>query len=293
MDTPTLAEQEYHRSKLLAWNPRQIDLQRDAADWAALAPPEHDALVRFVGLFDAVQSTALRHLPALALALARRGHPVSDLQCLAAQVWETARHVEWHGRWLADVGRAGGPLAVAGDDHYQALVAQDLPTYLDLVLTDHGSVAVTRAAVTYHLVCAGVVLEPAMGELARALRAHDILPGLTYGLDLVRRDLARHADVGSDLVARVVAEAAADGGPRPPHAGGDGPEAAPPIDLRGMLAPPLRLAAGTLAAVFRPWGTTAPLGIDLDRMADAARAAVGTRLARIEAAAPAADDAAG
>lgn len=302
MDTSSAAEQAYHRGKLLAWNPRQIDLARDAADWAGLAPPEHVALLGFTRLFEAVQATALRHLPALAIALDRRGHPVADLQCLAAQVWETARHVEWHARWLAEVGRPAVPAAFADDDHFRALVAEDLPACLDLVLVDHGDLAVARAVATYHLVCAAALLEPAMGEVARALRVHDVLPGLTYGLDLARRDLVGHADVGADLLARVLGTPGSASGANPPTVAGkapppgvgaltDGPGA--PIDLRRVLAPPLQLAAGTLAAVFHPWGAVAPLGVDLDRVADAARAGLAARLGRIGLATTGSGEAAG
>lgn len=263
LDHSSLAMREFHKSKHLVWNPRQIEMARDTADWAALADPERELITRLLTLFAATQDTALRHLPALSLALSRRGAPTGDLLAAAAHLAETARHVDAYDRWLAEL--SGGPdrMVFMSDPHVQALIDEDLPAWLSALVNDDSDTALMRALCTCHLVAQGVVVEAGHAALARALRAHELLPGLSYMLDLVRRDLSGHADVAADWLARMVEE----------------PTPAVTVDaLRAFLGPQLHGVAGIFAAVFAPWGQQIPLGIDLDRLAEDARGPLGARL---------------
>jgi ribonucleotide reductase beta subunit family protein with ferritin-like domain len=263
LDHNSLAMREFHRSKLLVWNPRQIEMARDSADWAALADPERELITRLLTLFDATQSAALRHLPALSLALHRRGAPPDDLLAAAAQLAETARHVDAYDRWLTEL--SGGPDSPVfmSDPHVRALIDEDLPAWLDALVADDSDAALMRALCMCHLVAEGVLVEAGHAALARALRAHELLPGLCYMLDLVRRDIARHADVAADWLARLV---------------GDVTPAVTMDAIRSFLGPQLHGIAGIFAAVFAPWGQRIPLGIDLDRLAEDARGPLGARL---------------
>lgn len=281
LDTGSPAYKAWHKARLLAWEPRTIDLKRDRADWAALAKAERALITRVTGAMADLHLAMLAALPALSLGLERRGALLADRLCAAGQLAETARAVEWSERWRAGVAgaareagaappagdeRAPAPahLPLASDDHYQALVAQDLPTWFGALLSDSSDAALARALATGQLVVQGLLAEGLLGGLGRALRRHEILPGLTYGSDLVRRDLSRHADSGADWLAELAAR------------GGTSSAA-----LRAQLTPQLHFAAGILAALFRPWPAGIPLGLDLEALAEEARAALGRRLERV------------
>ncbi len=216
---PALAA--YHTSKHMAWNPRQIEMGRDVRDWAALAEPERDVVTRLLYLFGAAQSTALVHLPALSVALARRAAPPGDLVAAAAQLAEVARHVDAYDRWLVELAGDIEPPLFAADPHYRALIEEDLPAWLDMLLADDGDAALMRALCTCHLVVAGVLIEAGHAALAAALRRHELLPGLCLMLDYVRRDVARHADVGAGWLGALVGMVG-EGGPGSGDAAGSG-----------------------------------------------------------------------
>lgn len=284
LDTRSPAYKAWHKARLLAWEPRTIDLKRDRADWAALAEAERALVTRVTGTLADLHRAMLAAVPALSIGLDRRGAPLADRLCAAGQLAETARALEWSELWRGGVAGVTGDAPEAGtakreaddrapaqelhpvpsDDHYQALVAQDLPTWFTALLSDSSDGALARALATGHLVVQGLLAEGLLGGLARALRRHEILPGLTYGTDLIRRDLSRHADSGADWLA----ELAAQGG-------------ISSADLRAQLGPQLHFAAGILAVLFRPWPAGIPLGLDLEALAEEARAALGRRLERV------------
>jgi len=260
LDPYAPALREFHKSKLLAWNPRQIELAEDARDWAELAAPEHDTIVRTVALLFGVQSTVAAHLASLLVGLRRRGYPLEESLFGGAQLFEVARQVDAFDRWLVEVGAVVEPLDYGGASaDYRALTREALPGALDALLSDPGDAALARALCVCHLLTEGMLVDGSLSELSRTLRRHEILPGLTLMLDLCRRDTLRHVDWAVETLARLSV-------------------AGEPLPLREVLAYHVPQVAGIFAAVFAPWGRRIPLGFDLDRLADEARAQLAARL---------------
>jgi ribonucleoside-diphosphate reductase beta chain len=98
--------------RLGTWDPADVDLTRDAADWAALAPDEQDLLLRLSAQFGAgEESVAADLLPLVGWAVAQ-GRTEDEL-FLASYLWEEAKHVEAFDRFLREVACVEGSL-----EHY-------------------------------------------------------------------------------------------------------------------------------------------------------------------------------
>lgn len=242
----------YHKAKTLAWDPQQIDLTQDLADWDSLNEREQqlvfDLSQRFLGgeqavthdlapLLIAIRKVQHEHKPAL--------FSMQDEMFLCAQLFEEAKHVEWFERWWANFDQTGARSVMMATGAYAELFEQRLPSALNRVLTDHSSVALTAAFCTYHMIIEGVLAETGYHGYKRALHDHGLMPGTVRAVELVQRDEARHIAYGIHALQRLLAAQ--------PH-------------LRDVVDDTLNsllpLALEIISDIFAPYGDNIPFGID-------------------------------
>ena len=83
------------------WNPAEIDLQRDAADWQTLTGDEQGILLHLTSLFQAGEEAVTLDLLPLIATIAREGRLEEELY-LATFLWEEAKHVDFFDRTLRE-----------------------------------------------------------------------------------------------------------------------------------------------------------------------------------------------
>ncbi|CAN5549019.1 R2-like ligand-binding oxidase [soil metagenome] len=189
----------YQKAKQLGWDPREVDLTADIADWRHLDDAQREAALRACALFLGGEEAVAADLAPLLIRLRREPGQRAACFFLASQIWEEAKHAEFFARWIEEV--AGG----ADLDHYlspshRRLFGEVLPQSLDALLTDESPEALVRAITTYHLIIEGTLAESGYEGFYRCFRDANILPGLVRGIQLVQRDEARHIAFGIDLL---------------------------------------------------------------------------------------------
>lgn len=110
----------WEKSKRLGvWNPADVDLERDRADWGSLDEGRRDVLLRLMALF---------------------------------QAGEEAKHVDAFRRFFDDVARHAGDLSHYHTPAYRELFYRELPHALAALDEDPAPAAQARASVTYHMI---------------------------------------------------------------------------------------------------------------------------------------------
>ena len=196
----------YHEAKRLgAWDPRGLDLRRDAADWARFTVAERDVLLRLTVLFQAAEESMTRDLLPLVLTVVREDRLEEQL-FLTTFLSEEARHTEFFRRVLDEVCRQSGDLQRYQTPSFRRLFAEQLPEAMQRLLADPAPAAQAEALVTYSLVGEGVLGDAGYHLFATALAAGDRMPGFRDGLARAQADEARHMAYGLFLLSRLVAE---------------------------------------------------------------------------------------
>ena len=186
------------------WNPRYIDLARDAEDWAALGAPERDFLLRLTALCRAGDEGAtLSRLPKLLMEPDEER--LEEELSLTSVMWEEARHVEIFRRFFAEVApgsaREGGHRSIA----YCKLVHDALPASLVRMRTEGTAEAQAEALAAYDLIVLGVLAETGYRAFAAWLDRTGGLPGMRSAVDHLTRDASRHVSEGVERMRALVA----------------------------------------------------------------------------------------
>lgn len=198
------AMRDYHKAKRLAWDPSDIDLRPDQADWPTLTDTERDALLRLCALFLSGEEAVTADLAPLLLALRGPDGRLEEQMFLTTQLFEEAKHVEFFDRWLTDVVAAPVDRSLYQAAAYRALFYDELPRALDRLLIDTSPQAQVEAVTTYHMIVEGVLAETGYQVVAQAVSARAMLPGLVQGITLIQRDEARHIAFGIALLERLI-----------------------------------------------------------------------------------------
>ena len=206
----------YQKAKRLAWDPADVDLARDRADWDRVRR-EHageryaEQILQLLALFHAGEESVTRTLSAYAGAASRAGLGVGAELHLAAQLFEEAKHYEFFARYFVEVlgedaeaaRRAlvpAAPQAVLVDDLdavSERLRREDDPARLPAVLAE---------ALTHYMGVVEAMLARTGYEGAHAaLAARGWMPGLQEGFRLIRRDEGRHVAFGIHALRHLVA----------------------------------------------------------------------------------------
>jgi ribonucleoside-diphosphate reductase beta chain len=257
----------WHKAKKLGvWDPRDIGLEQDAADWLGLREEERDVLLRLTSLFQAGEEGVALDLLPLMMVMADEQRLEEELY-LTSFLWEEAKHVEMFRRFFDEVAYEKGDLARYHTPSYRRIFYDALPTAMRRLREDGSPEAQAEASVTYNMIVEGVLAETGYRAYGAMLERGGILPGMQQAVAFLKRDESRHLAYGVFLLSRLVAE----------H--GDPVWAA--IERRmGLLLEP---AVGIIAEAFAAYPVM-PFGLDIEEFTGYAMAQFQRRLARIAAA---------
>ena len=196
----------YEKAKRLGvWNPSDIDLTQDVQDWQKLDERERDLMLRVTSLFLAGEEGITVDLLPLVMAIAREGRLEEELY-LTTFLWEEGKHVDFFSRFLDEVAQPDGELHGYLTPSYRAIFYEALPEAMSALVADPSPEAQVRASVTYNMIVEGVLAETGYHAYFEALERNDLLPGLREGVQLIKRDEARHIAYGIFLLSRLIAE---------------------------------------------------------------------------------------
>ena len=206
----------YEKAKRLGiWNPSDIDLTRDQADWSTLKEDERDLILRLLAMFVAGEEAVTLDLLPLIRVLAREGR-LEEEMFLTTFLFEEAKHTDFFRRFLDEVALLPSPLGdelgVRSDlsryhtDNYTHIFYHALPAALSALEADPAPSAQICASVTYNMVVEGVLAETGYHAFFTMLERNDVMPGLRKGISLLKQDESRHIAYGVYLLSRLVAE---------------------------------------------------------------------------------------
>jgi len=202
-DTPAM--RLFEKAKRFGiWNPAEIDLRQDAADWQLLAPDEQWILLHLTSLFQAGEEAVTLDLLPLIATVAREGRLEEEMY-LTTFLWEEAKHVDFFDRTLREVMGAPGDQSRFHSASYRRLFYEALPGTLSRLWTDGSAEAQIRAAVTYNMVTEGVLAETGYHAYFTVLQRNGLMPGQVEGITLLKQDESRHIAYGLYLISRLIA----------------------------------------------------------------------------------------
>ncbi|HKW41055.1 MAG TPA: R2-like ligand-binding oxidase [Gemmatimonadales bacterium] len=195
----------YHEAKRLgAWDPRSLDLRRDASDWARFTVAERDVLLRLTVLFQAAEESMTRDALPLLFAVMKEDRLEEQL-FITTFLAEEAKHTEFFRRVLDEVCHQSGDLQRYQTPSFRRLFAEQLPLAMQRLLTDPSPAAQAEALVTYSLVGEGVLGDAGYHLFTTALAPADLMPGFRDGLARSQADEARHMTYGLYRLSHLVA----------------------------------------------------------------------------------------
>lgn len=191
--------------KLGVWDPREIDLSRDAADWARLSADEKDYLQVLLAQFVAGEEAVTLDLLPLIHAIASEGRFEEELY-LTTFLFEEGKHAVFFRRFMDEVIGKRVDWKQYHSPAYAKMFYEDLPHTMNRLLTDKSREAQAVASTTYNMFVEGVLAETGYFSFYSALDANKILPGLREGVRLIQRDESRHIGYGVYLLSRLANE---------------------------------------------------------------------------------------
>ena len=257
--------QLWHKAKKLGvWDPRDIDFLRDTRDWALLAEPERDVLLRLTALFEAGGAGIARDLLPLITVMADEQRLEEELY-LTSFLLEEGKHFELFRRFLDEIARESGDLSRYHTPSWRRIFESELPRAMCRLRDDGSPEAQAEAAVTYNMVVEGVLAETGYHAYQTTLARRGILPGMQQALGHLQRDESRHLAYGVFLLSRLVAE--------------HGESVWVAIERRmGELLEP---ALGVITEAFAVYAVM-PFGLEVAEFTEFATSQFRKRLARIE-----------
>ncbi len=196
----------YEKAKKFGiWNPSDIDLSQDAADWQSLQPEEQDLLLRLTALFQAGEEAVTLDLLPLIQVIAAEGRLEEEMY-LTTFLFEEAKHTDFFHRVLADVFHSGFDLSHYHTPNYRAIFYEALPQTLQALRHNQSPAAQIKASVTYNLLVEGMLAETGYHSYFTVLERNNLMPGVRRGVQLLKQDESRHIAYGIFLISRLVAE---------------------------------------------------------------------------------------
>lgn len=185
------------------WNPSDIDLRQDAADWQGLSDDERDILLRLTAQFQAGEEAVTLDLLPLMMVIAGEGR-IEEEMFLTTFLWEEAKHTDFFNRVLFEVMGNPGDLSRYHLPSYSSIFYDALPAALDRLKSDPSPQAQIVASVTYNMVVEGVLAETGYYSYYTVLRENELMPGVCEGIDRIKQDESRHIAYGIYLISRLV-----------------------------------------------------------------------------------------
>lgn len=191
--------------KLGVWNPAEIDLGKDRADWLKLADDEKDVLLRLTSLFAAGEESVVQELLPLMWVISKEQR-LEEEMFLSAFLFEEAKHIETFRRFVDEIACHKGDLSAYHTEQYKEVFYDALPDAMGVLMTDNSPLAQARASATYNMIVEGVLAETGYHAYHTILSRRGIMPGMIKLIELVKRDESRHLAYGLFLLSRLVQE---------------------------------------------------------------------------------------
>lgn len=203
----------YSKAKQLHWDPADIDLSADRAQWEAIkrdhaSEKYPEQILRLTSLFYEGEESVTRTLAPFCSAVSRAGLGVDKELFLTTQLYEEAKHFDFFARYFNEVFREDGAITKQFiTPAPQAVLISDLEEVTERLRREDDPerlVAVFAESVTHYM---GVV--EAMLARTGYVGAHDALatrgwlPGLQEGFRLIKRDEGRHVTFGMRVIAEL------------------------------------------------------------------------------------------
>lgn len=243
------------------WNPDDIDLTRDEADFAALTPGERRLTCLFVANLISVGESAPQDLQPFVTAMATENRR-DDETYLTQLVFEEAQHTQALRTWFDAVGMSDSlPWFTESGDVRRRIFLEELSWSLYALTDDHSPAAQIRAAVTHNHIVEGCLALTWYTAGARICRSRRILPGLLRIIEHIAADERRHIAWGTFTCRR--------------HVAADDANWAIVTQRTQELLP---LATEMIGEMLAPFGQGAPFEISREGLMGAARNDVDRRL---------------
>jgi ribonucleoside-diphosphate reductase beta chain len=250
------------------WNPADIDLSRDAQDFAAMTDEERWWTCSLAAQFMAGEESVTQDLQPFVGAMAAEGR-LADEMYLTQFVYEEAKHTEAFRRWFDAVGATDDLHSYIEDNqHYVQIFMEELPESLHALAQDPSPRNQIRASVTYNHIVEGTLALTGYFSWQKICASRGILPGMQQIIKHIGDDERRHMAWGTFTCRRHVA---AD----------DTLWDAVDERMQELLVPAMGVVTGT----FDEYDAgPPPFDIDMNELAEYAMDKVGRRLGAIESA---------
>src|SRR4051812_6621456 len=205
--TPQQLYEDWERAH---WAAQDVDLERDKADWAALAGDERTLLYWVLSSLMVAEERISTQFCGLVLAQ----DDEEEGSYLSTQLVDEVRHMQFYARFqnevIADPAAISAHVARAREvlgAPFSKLFDEALVNAHDrLVRAPRDREAKVDFVTIYHMVLEGTLGITASHFLLDLLRERDVLPGFVDGYSRIAADEQRHIAYGTEFLQRAVAE---------------------------------------------------------------------------------------
>ena len=209
---PTLrgSQELYEDWERAHWAAQDVDLERDPADWAALAEDERNLLYWVLSSLMVAEERISTQFCGLVLAQ----DDEEEGSYLSTQLVDEVRHMQFYARFqnevIADPAAIGAHVArareVLGAPFRKVFDEALVDAHERLRLDPRNREAKVDFVTIYHMVIEGTLGITASHFLLDFLRERELLPGFTDGYGRIAADEQRHIAYGTEFLQRAVAE---------------------------------------------------------------------------------------
>ncbi|MET7995859.1 R2-like ligand-binding oxidase [Amycolatopsis sp. NPDC005232] len=243
------------------WNPDDIDLTNDEADFATLSPGERRLTCLFVANLISIGESAPQDLQPFVTAMATENRR-DDETYLTQLVFEEAQHTQALRMWSDAIGMSDSlPWFTESRNVRRRIFLEELSWSLYALTDDHSPAAQIRAAVTHNHIVEGCLALTCYTAAAQICRSRGIFPGLVRIVEHIAADERRHIAWGTFTCRR--------------HVAADDANRAIVIQRTQELLP---LVTEMIGEMLAPFGPGAPFGISKQALLGPALGNVGRRL---------------
>lgn len=187
------------------WDPRQVDLSADRADWEALSDDQRRSATYLCAQFIAGEEAVTQDLQPFMRAMAAEGR-FGDEMYLTQFCFEEAKHAQVFRLWMDEVGLDQDLQAYVRDNPgYRRLFYYELPHALRVLEADPCPANQVRASVTYNHVIEGSLALTGYYAWQKVCSENGILPGMQELISRISLDERRHMAWGTFTCRRHVA----------------------------------------------------------------------------------------
>lgn len=208
--------QLWRKAKQLHWDPADIDLSADRAQWQRIKAdyPEQryaEQILRLTSLFYEGEESVTKTLAPFCSAVSRGGFGLDKEVFLTSQLYEEAKHFEFFARYFREVFDEDGSITRQFlTPAPQAVLVADLEEVTERLRREEDPQrlkATFAEAVTHYMgVVEAMLARTGYVGAHEALASRGWLPGLQEGYRLIKRDEGRHVAFGMRCIAELTEE---------------------------------------------------------------------------------------